>query len=102
MSDPHFNSALIDPQYTPNMTAEKGMMAFLPNLYDPARPLPVSLTPEKLINIYELLYGVHDQPTTQEQEEDRALYGDSATNIHPEWQVNNLFTLPVNEILNYS
>ena len=81
MSDPCFMSTIVDSQYSPSTSADgKGYLGFIPNLYDPVRPLPVNLTPEKLLKMYKILF---DEPT----DEDAAPYGESAQPAPPGWFV---------------
>ena len=60
-------------------------MGFIPNLYDPAQPLPVSMTPEKLLKVYEILYSEPEQEEDVYTEEERALYGEALAMQPPEW-----------------
>ena len=81
MSDPRFISTIVDLVYTPSASSDdKGYLDFIPNIYDPVRPLPINITPEKLMKVYQIMFE-------EEPGEDAALYRESTTNTPPEWFV---------------
>ena len=85
MSDPCFMNTIVDSQYTPSTSADgNGYLGFIPNIYDPVRPLPVNMTPEKLMKIYQIMFE------EEEKDEDAALYGDSTVSAPPGWLVSSM------------
>ena len=81
LSDPRFMSTIVDSEYSPQFSSDgKGYLGFIPNLYDPVRPLPVNMTPQKLLKMYEILFD----------DEDAQLYGEQTTTTPPGWFVSAL------------
>ena len=97
-SDPRLMSTLVDPQFprkNPN-----GQLCLVPNIYDPRRPLPVDVPPNKIPALYQLLLSddlaiqqqqLQEQQQQQQQQqraqedEERALYSGSTNPLPADW-----------------
>ena len=87
-SDPRNLSTLVDPHYVPGVRGEHEFLGLIPNVYNPAIPLPLSLTPEETMAIYDVLYQMRSQkkqPTQEAEKEEHALYEGSINPIPPDW-----------------
>ena len=88
-SDPRHMSSFREPQYSPPQNNADQFLGILPNIYNPARPLPVNLHPVQIMKMYEILDMSPqecEQMMAQQQqaEDDRDLYGGSTNPIPPD------------------
>ena len=54
-SDPLYMSTLVDPAYAPVPRAANKFLAFLPNLCDMTKPMPMNMMPEEVFLLYDTL-----------------------------------------------
>ena len=74
-------STLVELRYAPLPRSENEFLAFIPNAYNPRRPMPINLTHEEIMLVY-------DTQTTGQQQimaEERDLYGGSVNPLPPDW-----------------
>ena len=79
-------STIVEPQYAPLPRVANEFLAFIPNAYNPRRPLPINLTHEEILLLYDTLHQ-HRQTTQQQQimAEERDLYGGSVNPLPADW-----------------
>ena len=85
-SDPCNMSTIVDAQYAPIPLAENEFLAFMPNICDIRKPVPLNLTPDEVILFYDTLMRHRQQtgrvPTDPEEED---LYGGSVNALPTDW-----------------
>ena len=84
-------SSYIDPQYT-RVRADNEFLAILPNVYNPSIPLPLNVTPEETMAMYDTLFRMRAEKEAEKRrkekdEEERKLYCGSLKQIAPNWLV---------------
>ena len=83
-SDPCYMSSFVDAQYVPVPQAENEFLAFMPNVFNPRKPMPMNMTHEEIVLIYDTL-NHHRQRQAQAQQKERDLYGGSVNPIPRDW-----------------
>ena len=88
-SDPRNMSSLMDPQYAPLPRGENKFLAFILNICDMRRPVPLNLTPEEIILFYDTLMQHRQQKQLQNQQsisaEESDFYGGSMNPLPADW-----------------
>ena len=77
-------STLVDPEYSPASTGKEEFLSLIPNIFNPAKPLPLNLTPEETLHVYDVLCSMREQKALEKEEEERALYSGSVNLIPPD------------------
>ena len=81
-------SMFIKLQYAPPTNTPNQFMGILPNMYNPGRPLPVTLHLYQIMRMYDLLHlsatECDQMMARMEDDEDRDLYGGSMNPVAPD------------------
>ena len=81
-------STIIDPSYAPLARSPNEFLAFLPNLCDMTKPMPLNMTLEEVYLLYDTLMA-HRQRTAsstpQTEAEEHDLYGGSVNELPNDW-----------------
>ena len=79
-------STLVDPAYAPVPRAANKFLAFLPNLCDMTKPMPMNMMPEEVFLLYDTLMAHHQRQAAPPQDpEESDLYGGSVNALPSDW-----------------
>ena len=79
-------STIVAPQYAPIPLAENEYLAIMPNICDMRKPIPLNVTPEEVMLMYDTLMRHRQQVAAVPQDpKERDLHGGSVNPLPNDW-----------------